>query len=234
MLSGGRLSAPTVATTRGEVWVVRDGTSVVRVQAGGSPQAVATPTLQSLGPAQAFQLSPDGTRAALVVEGPSGPGLYIGTVVRADDGSVAVRDFRAIAPELTRVTDVAWRDSGSLLVLAGDLAEGRVVPYSVGVDGWGLAEISQSGLPSEPRSVAAAPTRQPLVDAGGTIWQLTGGPGPRWSEDASPFPGWRPSTRSDDDRRPQEKDHRKDPVLLTTRGLAASLRTEPFELTGPR
>lgn len=192
VLSGARLSTPTVATTRAEVWLVRDGTSVVRVQAGGSPQAVATPTLPGLGVTEVLQLSPDGTRAALVVGGPSGRGLYIGTVARPDDGSVALRDFRTIAPQLSGVVDVAWRDSGTLLVLAGDAGEGRIVPYEVGVDGWGLTEISQSGLPNQPRSLAAVPSRQPLVDAGGTIWQLTGGTWSTLLRGQEPLPGTAP------------------------------------------
>jgi Lipoprotein LpqB beta-propeller domain/Sporulation and spore germination len=174
VLSGARLSSPTVAATRSEIWVVRDGTSVVRVQASGSPQAVNTPTLAGLGVAETLRLSPDGVWAALVIEGPTGHALYVGTVVRAEDGSVALRDFRGIAPKLSQVLDVAWRDSGNLLVLAGDRGEG-LVPYTVGVDGWGLTEVPTAGLPSPPQSIAAAPSRQPLVNAGGTIWQLTGG-----------------------------------------------------------
>jgi hypothetical protein len=174
VLSGARLSSPTVAATRSEIWVVRDGTSVVRVQASGSPQAVNTPTLAGLGVAETLRLSPDGVWAALVIEGPTGHALYVGTVVRAEDGSVALRDFRGIAPQLSQVLDVAWRDSGNLLVLAGDRGE-RLVPYTVGVDGWGLTEVPTAGLPSPPQSIAAAPSRQPLVNAGGTIWQLTGG-----------------------------------------------------------
>jgi Lipoprotein LpqB beta-propeller domain len=189
VLSGGRLSSPTVAATRSEVWVVRDGTSVVRVQAGGAPQAVTTPTLPGLGVAEVLALSPDGVRAALVVEGPGGPGLYVGTVVRAEDGSVALRDFRGIAPELSQVVDVAWRDSGSLLVLAG---EDRTAPYAVDVDGWGLASVPTAGLPSAPRSIAAAPTRQPLVDAGGTIWQVSGGTWVTLVRGQEPLPGTAP------------------------------------------
>jgi hypothetical protein len=192
VLDAGRLSSPSVATTRSEVWVVRDGTSVVRVQAGGSPQAVAAPTLPGLGMTEVLQLSPDATRAALVIDGPGGRGLYVGTVVRAEDGTVALRDFRAIAPQLSRVVDVAWRDSGSLLVLAGDAGEDRIVPYAVGVDGWGLSDIPQAGLPSQPRSIAAAPTRQPLVDAGGTIWQLSGGTWATLVRGQEPLPGTTP------------------------------------------
>ena len=189
VLSGGRLSPPTVAATRSEVWVVRDGTSVVRVQAGGAPQAVTTPTLPGLGVTEVLELSPDGVRAALVVEGPGGPGLYVGTVVRAEDGSVALRDFRGIAPELSQVVDVTWRDSGSLLVLAG---EDRTTPYAVDVDGWGLASVPTAGLPSAPRSIAAAPTRQPLVDAGGTIWQVSGGTWVTLVRGQEPLPGTAP------------------------------------------
>ncbi len=191
VLGGARFSSPTVAATRSEVWVVRDGTSVVRVQAGGAPQPVTAPTLPGLGVTEALRLSPDAVRAALVVEGPGGPALYVGTVVRAEDGSVALRDLRGITPELSRVTDVAWRDSANLLVLAGDPGEG-VVPYSVAVDGWGLTEVPTAGLPSQPQSIAAAPGRQPLVNAGGTIWQLTGGTWVTLVRGQEPLPGTAP------------------------------------------
>ena len=191
VLSGARLSSPSVAATRSEAWVVRDGASVVRVRADGSPQAVAAPTLPGLGIAEALRLSPDAVRAALVLDGPGGRALYMGTVVRAEDGSVALRDLRAIAPELSQVVDVAWRDSGSLLVLAGDAREGTV-PYTVGVDGWGLAELPTAGLPSPPQSIAAAPSRQPLVSAGGTIWQLTGGTWVTLVRGQEPLPGTAP------------------------------------------
>jgi hypothetical protein len=192
VLSSARLASPSVATTRSEIWVVRDSTSVVRVQPGAPPQAVTAPTLPGLGLTEVLRLSPDAVRAALVVDGPGGRALYAGTVVRADDGSVALRDFRAIAPELSRVVDVAWRDSETLLVLAGDAGQEGIVPYSVGVDGWGLAEIPTAGLPSQPRSIAAAPTRQPLVNAGGTIWQLAGGTWSTLVRGQEPLPGVSP------------------------------------------
>jgi hypothetical protein len=193
VLNAAALSAPTVAATRSEAWVVRDGTDVVRVPAGAAPQAVSAPTLQGLGRAEVLRLSPDGVRAALVVAGPSGRGLYVGTVVRAEDGSVELRDLRGIAPSLSQVVDVAWRDSGNLIVLASDQRQDRVDPYAVGVDGWALTTLPSAGLPSQPESVAAAPTRQPLVDAGGTIWQLAGGG--TWVtlvRGAEPLPGTAP------------------------------------------
>ena len=192
VLTAGSLSAPTVAATRSEAWVVRDGTDVVRVPAGAAPQAVSAPTLQGLGRADVLRLSPDGVRAALVVVGPSGSGLYVGTVVRADDGSVELRDLRGVAPSLSQVVDVAWRDSGSLIVLASDQRQDRIDPYTVGVDGWGLATVPSAGLPSQPESIAAAPTRQPLVNAGGTIWELAGGTWVTLVRGAEPLPGTAP------------------------------------------
>jgi hypothetical protein len=80
-----------------------------------------------------------------------------------------------VAPELSRVVDVAWRTSGGLLVLAGAADENGTTPYEVGVDGWGLDAVSTAGLPAQPTAVAAAPSRAPLVVAGGTLWQRAGG-----------------------------------------------------------
>jgi hypothetical protein len=192
VLTGATLNRPTVASTRSEAWVVRDGTDVVRVPASGAPQAVNAPTLQGLGRADVLTLSPDGVRAALVVDGPGGRGLYVGTVVRSEDGSVELRDLRDVAPTLSQVVDVAWRDSANLLFLAANEGDDRVVPYDVGVDGWGLGTVPTAGLPSQPVSVAAAPTRQPLVNAGGTIWQLSGGTWVTLVRGAEPLPGTAP------------------------------------------
>jgi hypothetical protein len=127
-----------------------------------------------------------------VVNGPVGLKLYVSTVVRAEDGSVALRDLREVAPTLTQVVDVAWADSGNLFVLAGDAREDRIVPYEVGVDGWGLVAVSTAGLPSQPTSIAAAPTRQPLVNAGGTIWQMAGGTWVTLVRGKEPLPGTAP------------------------------------------
>ncbi len=173
VLDGETLTAPTAAATRPEVWVVRNGTDIYRVQPGGTPpRRVDATTLPSVGRTEVLQLSPDGVRAAVVADGR----LYVGTVVRDEEGGgVALRDLRGIAPTLSPVVDVAWRDSEELLVLAGDADEDQTVPYLVGLDGWGVDDVSVSGLPSQPTSVAAAPTRQPLVSAAGALWELSGG-----------------------------------------------------------
>ncbi|SCX51917.1 Sporulation and spore germination [Klenkia marina] len=174
VLTATTFTAPTTAATRPEVWTVRDGSEVIRIPATGSPQTVNATTLPGLGGARVFQLSPDGVRAAVVVDGPDGGQLLVGTVVRSDD-QVAVRDLRSIAPQLSQVVDVAWRTAGGLVVLAGAPGEDGTAPYEMGVDGWGLDAVSTAGLPAQPTAVAAAPSRPPLVVAGGTLWQLVGG-----------------------------------------------------------
>ena len=139
VLDGATLTAPTVAATRAEIWVVRNGTDVFLVQSGGRPRPVDATTLAGVGGADVLQLSPDGVRAAVVAPGST---LYIGTVVRDEEGAVALRDLRPIAPTLTQVVDVAWRDSEELLVLAGGAGDDRTSPYVVGVDGWGLDDVT--------------------------------------------------------------------------------------------
>jgi hypothetical protein len=174
VLDGTSFTAPTTLGTRSEVWTVRDGTDVVRLPAGGSPQTVSAPTLVGLGRTTTFQLSPDGVRAAVVIDGPGGGRLYVGTVVRAAD-AVSVRDLRSVAPSVRQVVDVAWRNAGLLMVLAGDPSAQRTVPYTVGVDGFGLTSVITSGLPEQATALAAAPGRQPLAISEDTVWQLAGG-----------------------------------------------------------
>jgi hypothetical protein len=191
VLDGGSFTEPTAAGTRPEIWTVRDGTEVVRLPSGGTPQTVSVPTLAGLGRASLLQLSPDGVRAAVVVETPEGGRLLVGTVVRAED-VVTVRDLRSIAPSLSHVVDVAWRSAGTLLVLAGAPGEQRTVPYSVGVDGWGLTGVTTTGLPGQPTAIAAAPSRQPLVAADGKIWLLSGGNWVTLVRGEQPVPGAAP------------------------------------------
>jgi hypothetical protein len=191
ILPGGSFTDPTTAGTRTEVWTVRDGVEVVRVPAGGSPQTVGATTMAGLGRATAFQLSPDGVRAAVVIQGPQGGQVYVGTVVRADD-AVSVRDLRSVAPTVRQVVDVAWRNAGLLTLLAGDPSTERTVPYTVGVDGWELTTTTTSGLPGQPTAIAAAPGRQPLVSANGTMWTLAGGNWVTLVRGAEPRPGAAP------------------------------------------
>ena len=174
MLPRRSLSAPTVAATRSEAWVVRDGTDVVRVPAGAAPQAVSAPTLQGLGRADVLRLSPDGVRAALVVDGPAGSGLYVGTVVRAEDGGVELRDLRGDRARRCPRSST-WRGATAATCSCWPATSGRTAidPYAVGVDGWGLVTVPSAG-PAQPAGVAS-PRRRPAS---------------RWSTPAAPSGSW--------------------------------------------
>src|SRR3712207_9355743 len=87
------------------------------------------------------------SRAAVVVENGQRQSLHVGTVVRSDDGPVALRDWREVAPTLGQVDDVAWRTSSSLLALAGDPGEDRSGTYVVRVDGGDLSPVPTAVLP---------------------------------------------------------------------------------------
>ncbi|SDO15899.1 Sporulation and spore germination [Klenkia soli] len=191
VLTAGTFTDPTTAATRPEVWTVRDGGEVIRVPATGSPQSVSAPALPELGTVRVFQLSPDGVRAAVVVDGPDGGELLVGTVARSDD-QVTLGDLRAVAPDLSQVVDVGWRTASELVVLAGAQDEDGTAPWSVGVDGWDLTALSRSGLPGQPTAVAAAPSRTPLVVAAGTLWQLVSGTWSTLVRGQEPLPGGAP------------------------------------------
>ena len=88
---------------------------------------------------------------------------------------MALRDLRDIAPSLSPVVDVAWRDSEELWCWPGTPTRSGPCPTWWASTGGVLDDVSVSGLPSQPTSVAAAPTRQPLVTADGALWELSGG-----------------------------------------------------------
>ena len=189
VLSAGTFTAPTTAATRTEVWTVRDGREVIRIPTSSTPQTVSATTLP--GAVRVFQLSPDGVRVALVVDGPTGGQLLVGTVVRTDE-QVAVQDLQAVAPALTDVVDVAWRSAAGLLVLGQAPTAQGTTPYAIGVDGWGLTAVSTSGLPAVASAVAATPSRVPVVVAGGTLWQLVAGTWSTLVRGRDPLPGEAP------------------------------------------
>ncbi len=174
VLSEARLTPPCWSGVADEVWTVRNGSDVIRIPTGGQPQVVPAPELAGTGAVRAFQLSRGGARAALIIETETGPALFIAGIVRTAD-SVNVAVPRPIAPSLSGVVDVAWTSADSLIVLALDAGGEQVVPYTIGVDGWGVTALTTDGLPGEPNSLAAAPNRAPLVSAAGTVWQFVSG-----------------------------------------------------------
>jgi hypothetical protein len=67
-----------------------------------------------------------------------------------------------------------------------------MVPYRVGIDGFGLDSVAITGLPGQPTAIAAVPSRQPLVSAGGTVWEQLGGTWVTLIRGKEPLPGSAP------------------------------------------
>ena len=135
------------------------------------------PHLPGLGQAEALRLSPDGVRAALVVDGPGGRASTSGPSSARRTARSTLRDLRAVAPSLSAGRGRHLGRQRELLVLAGNAAEDRIVPYPLGVDGWGLTAVPTAGLPGQPQSIGAAPTRQPLVNAAARSGSSPAAPG---------------------------------------------------------
>ena len=163
---------------------------------GADAAAGDAPTLDGLGPVQALQLSPDGVRAALIVDGPRVRRSTWAPSMRGDEGTVsAARPARGQPGDLDDPVDVTWLTSDTLMVLAADPSDTRIVPWEVGVDGWGLTEVPTSGLPGRAESIAAAPNQEPLVSAGEPAARCGGwsaAPGSRWSAGRAAAPGREP------------------------------------------
>ncbi len=173
VLTGNTLTAPAWSDPAREAWVVRNGTEVIRVPVGASPQAVSVSDVGDLGTIRALALSRDGSRAA-VVAGPVGAGsLYVARITRSGP-NVALSGFTPLAAALRNVVDVDWATATKLLFLATDPADGRRKPWLISVDGAVLAAQSSANLPTDPTGIAVAPGRSPLASAAGTMYQLDG------------------------------------------------------------
>ncbi|QBI52751.1 LpqB family beta-propeller domain-containing protein [Streptomonospora litoralis] len=107
------------------VWMLRDGTDPVEVDA---PDLADTAVSK-------IRLSRDGTRAAVLSDDGDGGGteLTVGRVVHFD-GSVTVSGELPLATELEEVTDVSWRGGDQLAVL-GRVEDDAAQGYLVSLDG---------------------------------------------------------------------------------------------------
>lgn len=171
VLSGRSFTPPVWVSLQQELWTVRDGIEVVRVPVGAAPQTIISGGLADGETIRALQVSRDGTRAA-VVSGPDGAGeLSVARVVRSGS-TVQLTGFTRLPTDLRNVVDVSWATSTQLLFLATDPADGRTKPWLISVDGAVLRVQSVANLFGALTSIAAAPGRNALVSAAGTMYQL--------------------------------------------------------------
>lgn len=140
------------------IWLVPGpGAEVVR------SQSVLYERPPDAGPLTGLRVSRDGARVALVFGDGDAAELHVGTVTPSGDG-LRVSAVTPVAPSLGAVTDVAWQDGTTLMVLASSAAvRGSILLWRVTVDGStppGL--VQRPNLGDAPVSIAAAPGR-PLV-----------------------------------------------------------------------
>ncbi|MEO8106918.1 MAG: LpqB family beta-propeller domain-containing protein [Actinomycetes bacterium] len=139
------------------VWAVDVGSAKPRVQLLDGARAWEQVQVRGLhGRLEAFRVSVDGTRVAVVIDPRKGSGeqgeLLFGRVVRRTDG-LRIEAFRRVERTLVDVRDVSWIDASSLVVLGGTV--GSVLePTLVDVN---RSVSSLSGSPAVGiRSVSAA------------------------------------------------------------------------------
>jgi hypothetical protein len=153
-------TAPAPGTTA--LWLLRDGDEVVRVD-------LADLRARSL---VNFQISRDGTRAAVVTEVDGETSLQVGRVVTDSDGQVSVGSFITLGRELDEITDISWR-SGDQLAVLGNREGGTGQAFLVSLDG-GTPAASAGTPVGAMVNISGAPG-QPLIAGSddGNIWFTT-------------------------------------------------------------
>ena len=167
--TGATMTRPTWSADGSAVWVVQDGSTVLRVAQDtttqvASAQQVDSSTLAATpGSISALRLSRDGVRAAVVVGGQ----VLVAVVTRTELGTLALRAPRVVAPSLgTTATTLDWTTADTLLVVRSDAVRPVV---SVAADGSELRELPSGNLSVPVRAVASSPTRQLVADNRGVL-----------------------------------------------------------------
>ncbi|MFV0451220.1 MAG: LpqB family beta-propeller domain-containing protein [Propioniciclava sp.] len=116
---------------QGELWVVDDRGQLTLVAPGEDPQPV---EVDLLGDRKivAFRLSPDGARAALIVEEPGGSTEVGVAVVARSGGTARLEGLHTLSVSDSAVShrsviDLGWRTPGGLLVLVSDGVSDTVI-----------------------------------------------------------------------------------------------------------
>ncbi|MDN5724405.1 MAG: LpqB family beta-propeller domain-containing protein, partial [Propionibacteriales bacterium] len=128
----------------------------------------------------ALRISPDGVRAALIVENAKGKRTLGMMRMNRASGSPALEEFRPVLLQLPQgdavsaLKDVGWVDATTLMVLGAEGDDTPLRPYEVTQDG---AELRSVGTPDnwEAEQLAVAPqqlgTRAAMVGRQGQTWR---------------------------------------------------------------
>lgn len=157
------LSSPTWGSGELGLWLLDGSGHVLLLRGTGRAVPVVVVGLSTR--IRSIAVSRDGARVALVSDGL----LYVGRITKAANGAPVVRPV-LVAPELTGVTRVGWRD-GTTLVALGVLMD-TFVPVLLSVDGSSVRSLAVSGLPSKPGELAAS-SLGTVVTASGQLFVLS-------------------------------------------------------------
>jgi hypothetical protein len=168
--SGVALSRPSFDRTGG-LWVVDQGKGLRLVEGAKSREVpvVGLPEDVAAADISAASVSRDGTRIALLVQRGSRIEPMVARIERSGD-VVRVAAPRRVDSLLTDSLDLAWADSGTLVVL-GSSGTSSLEVWRFGV---GTTSVRRVGAPDGALTVAAGPNRSVLVGTDDSLYRASG------------------------------------------------------------
>ncbi|HEX2903912.1 MAG TPA: LpqB family beta-propeller domain-containing protein [Jatrophihabitans sp.] len=188
-------SRPEWAPQGDEIWVgVGSHGAIYRLVSGQRPRPVSVTNQTGGAPngaVTAIRFSPDGARVAMVIRTPGGPGaVWVGSVVTSGS-DVRIDSLELETPPRLSVSDLTWADPTKLLLIAA--APGAQAQlWDMLSDGSQLAPQSSVGLPGAPTAITAALQQNPVVSAGGDIFELSNGSWDNLGKSKLAVPGTNP------------------------------------------
>jgi len=156
--ASGPLTRPAWAPGLNEVWI-GSGANLLRIPSIGTAASTVTYASPSgtVFAIRSVAFSPDGVRIALILaQSDNNAQLFIGSVVRTDDGA-SIENLEQITPSALRLTDVAWNDANTLYAIGADTTRpGSFGIWSVEVDGSLLSPRTTANLPGAPDTITAS------------------------------------------------------------------------------
>ncbi|NMO00200.1 hypothetical protein HH308_03105 [Gordonia sp. TBRC 11910] len=181
--SGTVISRPSFAANNRTIWAVVDGKPTQWVLADGGAARVTVADSSAIGvvargPIMQLKVSPDGSRAAMLVAGQ----LLFASIVTHSDGSIALSSPRIAAYNLgNNATGIAWATPTTLMIVR-DSPEAPVAQISI--SGLPAVGLLSGNLTPPLRSVAANATTVYVADARGVLrlGSTNGQPDRSWTE----------------------------------------------------
>lgn len=173
VLAGGvDLSRPSWDRT-GALWVVdRGGRGLLMIAAGKvvAVPVVGMPSGTNRAGVMGVSISPDGTRAALLLRDGGRVEPWLARIER-DGSTVRLAAPRRLETIVVDAYDLDWNGTGELSVLGADGA-GTTKLFSISP---GFDQVVVQVVPADPTAVASSPGAATMVAAGGRVYRQVGG-----------------------------------------------------------